>query len=260
MQYETLKCGLLDGQILSVTLDRPQHRNALDTRMGEELDEVLATQLNSGEVRCAILTGAGQTFCAGGDLKQRDDMEDEAWHTQHLVFERMFASLIHSPIPIIAAVNGPAIGGGCELALACEFIYAAKSATFGFPEVGLGIIPGGGGTQNLQRAVGVRRAREMILLGTRLNAAEAMEWGLVNRVIDDHLLMETVEGVARQIAAKAPLAVRQARRSLAQGLEVGLSAGLAFELEAYARTVGTRDRREGIKAALEKRKPRFEGR
>jgi enoyl-CoA hydratase/carnithine racemase len=172
----------------------------------------------------------------------------------------MFASLIHSPIPIIAAVNGPAIGGGCELALACEFIYAAKSASFGFPEVGLGIIPGGGGTQNLQRAVGVRRAREMILLGTRLNAAEAMEWGLVNRVIDDHLLMETVEGVARQIAAKAPLAVRQARRSLAQGLEVGLSAGLAFELEAYARTVGTRDRREGIKAALEKRKPRFEGR
>jgi enoyl-CoA hydratase/carnithine racemase len=260
MNYETLRCAVLDENILVITLNRPKQRNALNTHMAEELHHVVEAYLQGGAVRSAILTGTGAAFCAGGDLKQRDDMEDERWHAQHLVFERMFAFLLNSPVPIIAAVNGAAFGGGCELALACDFIYAAKSATFCFPEVGIGIIPGGGGTQTLQRAIGVRRAREMILLGTLLDANKALEWGLVNRVVDDNLLVDTVEGIARQIAAQAPLAVRQARRSISQGQEVGLSAALAFEIEAYVRTVGTRDRREGVKAALERRKPRFEGR
>src|SRR6185312_6336074 len=151
--------------ILVITLNRPERRNALNTRMGEELREIFVPlRFTPGDLRCIVVTGAGdKAFCAGGDLKERHGMSDEDWRLQHAVFEEAYYAVMECPVPVIAAVNGAAYAGGCELALACDFIYAARGARFALTEVSIGIMPGGGGTQNLPRAVGERRAKELIL-------------------------------------------------------------------------------------------------
>jgi len=248
--------------VLLVTLDRPAVLNALDTQMGrEQLDLWTRLGAEPGTLRCAVLTGAGtRAFCAGGDLKERDGMSEEAWRAQHEIFERMFMALAECALPVIAAVNGHAFGGGLEMALACDFIYAARSARFALSEVSLGIMPGGMGTQNLPRAVGERRAKELILSARAFGAEEALDWGLVNRVCDPEKLLEEALGAAQAIAGNAPLSVRQAKKSIHYGLQTDLLTGYRYEIEAYNRLVGTEDRHEGVRAFNEKRKPRFQGR
>jgi enoyl-CoA hydratase/carnithine racemase len=250
-----------DDQILLVTLNRPEVSNALNTRMGldlVELFESLAIDLEG--LRAVIITGSGdKAFCAGGDLKERNGMTDASWQAQHVIFERMVRALMGCPVPLIAAVNGAAYGGGCEIAAASDFVYAATHARFALTEVTLGIMPGAGGTQNLARAVGERRAKELILSGLPFTAAEAETWGLVNRVVEPADLLETTLAIARRIAANGPVAVRQAKQAIHRGMQMSVWDGLAFEIEAYNRLVPTEDRREGVRAFNEKRKPVFRG-
>jgi enoyl-CoA hydratase len=246
---------------LTVTLNRPEARNAIDTQMGRELREIFVPlQYDASDVRCIIVTGSGdKAFCAGGDLKERNGMTDAQWRSQHAIFEEAFYAIMNCAVPVIAAVNGAAFGGGCELALACDFAYAARTARFALPETSLGIIPGVGGTQNLPRAVGERRAKEVILTARAFSAEEAFQWGMVNRVCDGADLMSESLAAARAICANGPVAVQQAKKSIHQGLQMDLRTGLAFEVECYNRAVVTEDRLEGVRAFAEKRKPRFTG-
>ena len=262
MKYETLRIEEPAPHVRLITLDRPDARNALNTQMGLDLVHLFeAIALDSGGTRCLVLTGAGdKAFCAGGDLKERNGMTDEAWGRQHLVYERMVRAIIGCPVPVIAAVNGAAFGGGCEIAAACDFIYAAVDARFALPEVTLGIMPGAGGTQNLPRAVGERRAKELILSGRPFSADEAAEWGLVNRVLPGPELLPAALQAAETIAGNAPIAVRQAKQSIARGVQMSVADGLAFEIEAYNRMVSTEDRGEGVRAFNEKRRPEWKGR
>ena len=260
--FETIVVSRIDDHILLVTLNRPAAANALNTQMGLDLVELFeALSVDLQGLRAVIVTGSGdKAFCAGGDLKQRNGMSDEAWQAQHLIFERMVRAMLGCPLPLIAAVNGAAYGGGCEIAAACDFVYAASSARFALTEVTLGIMPGAGGTQNLARAVGERRAKELILSGLPFSAAEAEAWGLVNRVVEAEALLEATLGIARRIAGNGPLAVRQAKQAIQRGMQMSLSDGLAFEIEAYNRLVPSEDRREGVTAFNERRKPDFKGR
>ncbi len=259
--YDTLLIASPADGVLQITLNRPQAANAFNTRMATDLMHCFeALALEPGDTRCIILTGAGErAFCAGGDLKERDGMSDREWAAQHLRYERMIRAVLDCPLPLVAAVNGAAFGGGCELAAAADFVYASRQARFALTETSLGIIPGAGGTQTLSRAVGERRAKELILSARRFDAAEAKDWGLVNEVFEADSLLEASVEVATRIAANAPIAVRQAKQAIRRGLQMSLADGLAFEIEAYNRTVPTRDRREGVRAFNEKRKPEFKG-
>ncbi len=259
--FETLALEHPAAHVLQVTLNRPRVANAFNTQMATELMSCFENlAMESGDTRCVILTGSGaRTFCAGGDLKERDGMSDEAWSAQHRVYERMIRAVIDCPVPVIAAVNGAAFGGGCELAAAVDFVYASDSASFAMTETSLGIIPGAGGTQTLARALGERRAKEVILSARRFGADEALHWGLVNEVFAGDRLLDEVLQAAVRIAANAPVAVRQAKQAIHRGLQMSLADGLGFEIEAYNRTVPTDDRREGVRAFNEKRKPEFKG-
>ena len=208
-----------------------------------------------------VLTGSGdKAFCAGGDLKERKGMSDAQWQSQHLVFERMIRAVMACPVPLIGAINGAAYGGGCELLAALDFVYAVEHARFAQTETRIGIIPGIGGTQSLARAIGERRAKEFIFTGKPFSARQAEHWGLVNEVYPDvQSLNSAVNAVAEKIASNAPVAVRQAKQSVHRGLQMSLSDGMAFEIEAYNRLVSSNDRREGVLAFNEKREPVFTG-
>jgi len=258
--YATLATEIADS-VLTVTLNRPEARNALNTEMGRDLGDLWVRLIaDAGEVRAVVLTGAGAAFCGGGDLKERDGMSDADWQRQHEIFERAFWSEMDCPIPVIAAVNGHAFGGGLEFVLAADFAYGARTAKFALPEVSLGIMPGGGGTQNLPRAVGERRAKEIILATKPFTAEEALAWGVLNRICEPVELMGAAMETARAIAANAPLSVRQAKKAIHYGLQTDIATGLRFEIEAYNRLVPTEDRREGVRAFNEKRKPVYRGR
>jgi enoyl-CoA hydratase len=255
-QYATLAC-----ETPVIRLNRPEVRNAFNTAMGRELLD-LWTRLaeDAGDWRCAVITGAGNlAFCAGADLKERKGLTGAAWRAQHELFERTFWSLGDLPLPIIAAVNGPAYAGGLELALMCDFIYAVRSARFALTEVSLGIIPGAGGTQNLPRAVGERRAREIIMTARPFSAEEAYAWGMVNRLCEPDQVLPAALDTAVAIAGNAPLAVKQAKKSIRYGTQMELRTAYRFEVEAYNQLVDTEDRYEGILAFNEKRKPQFKG-
>ena len=261
INYDNLIVELVADHVSLVTLNRRASANALNTAMALDLvDYFEAAAMQAKDVRCVILTGAGEkAFCAGGDLKERHGMSDAAWRDQHLIFERMARAILACPIPIIAAVNGAAYGGGCEIAACCDFIYASTTARFALTETSLGIIPGAGGTQTIARAVGERRAKELILSADPFDAAAAAAWGLVNRVLAPEDLRDAAIERARRIAANAPLAVRQAKQAIARGLQMSVADGLAFEIEAYHRLISTGDRKEGVLAFNERREPRFEG-
>lgn len=259
--YQTLQLSSPATHVQQISFHRPQAANALNTQMGlDTLHCFEALSLDPGDIRCVVLTGSGsKAFCAGGDLKERNGMSDREWGQQHLIFERMIRALIDCPVPIIGAVNGAAYGGGCEIAAALDFLYASDSAMFAQTETRLGIMPGAGGTQNLARAIGERRAKELILSARPFSAAQALQWGLVNAVYSsDQLLPETIN-MASAIAANAPIAVRQAKQAIHRGLQMSLADGLAFEIEAYNRAVPTADRVEGVLAFNEKRAPQFRG-
>jgi enoyl-CoA hydratase len=259
--FETITVERRDDFILLITLKRPDGANALNTQMGSDLMELFeGLTIDIEDFRVAILTGSGtKAFCAGGDLKQRNGMTDAEWQAQHLIFERMLRAIMACPVPVIAAVNGAAYGGGCEIAAAADFIYAAADARFALTEVTLGIMPGSGGTQNLPRAIGERRAKELILSGLPFSAQEAEAWGLVNRVVPQEALLEAAMTIAARIAGNGPISVRQAKQAIHRGLQMSLADGLAFEIEAYNRLVPTEDRREGVRAFNERRKPNFQG-
>ena len=182
-QFETILIKN-EGHVAWIRLNRPEVANAFNTLMAEELRDVFQAFISgTRQARCIVLTGTGErAFCAGGDLKQRNNMTNEAWFTQHVVFEDLARALMDCPIPLIGAINGAAYGGGTELTLACDFAYAAQHARFALTETTLGIIPGMGGTQYLPRAVGIRRAKEVILSGRPFDAEQALQWGLVNQV------------------------------------------------------------------------------
>jgi enoyl-CoA hydratase len=261
-EYETIRAEDRGEGLVLLTLNRPQVANALNTQMGRDLlaffDGVNAAP---AQTQCVVVTGAGdRAFCAGGDLKERNGMSDEQWQDQHLLFERMIRAFIACPVPVIGAVNGAAYAGGCELALCCDFIYAAENARFALTEVTLGIMPGAGGTQNLPRAVGERRAKEVILTGRAFTAQEAHDWGMVNRVCAPTRLIDEALETGRRIAENAPISVRQAKHAIHYGLQMDLASGMMLEIEAYNRMVPTEDRREGIASFNEKRKPHFKGR
>ena len=260
--FETLLIERPAQHVLLVTLNRPEASNAFNTRMAQDLTTLFeGFSLDAGDSRAIILTGTGtRAFCAGGDLKERLGMTDAAWGAQHLVYERMVRAVLGCPVPTIGAINGAAYGGGCELVAALDFCYAAEDARFAQTEVRIGIIPGAGGTQTLARAVGERRAKELILTGRPFSAAEALDWGLLNAIYPQSDLLPAAIDTATRIAANAPIATRQAKQAIHKGLQMGLADGLAFEIEAYNRTIPTADRREGVAAFNERRPPEFEGR
>ena len=261
-QYETLAVEAVDAHRAVVRLDRPAAANALDTQMGLDLRDLFAgLYVEPGDLRCVVLTGTGEkAFCAGGDLKERNGMSDADWRRQHAIFEQMTLAVVECPIPIIAAVNGAAYGGGVEIALACDFIYAARRARFALTEVTLGIMPGALGPQNLARAAGARRAKEAVLTGLPFGAEEALAWGVANRICENERLLDEALATAARIAANAPLATRVAKRTMSIGADLDLRSAFALDLEAYNRLVPTEDRQEGVRAFNEKRPPRFRGR
>ena len=262
-QYETLLIETVAPHVLKMTLNRPDHMNAMNTQMGIDMRAFLRDFDHDQvpDVRCLIVTGSGgKSFSAGGDLKQRQGMTVEAWRHQHVIFEEAVEALWRFPMPVIGAVNGLALGGGCEMALTCDFIVAAEHARFGQPEVKLGIMPGAGGTQRLPRRVGIGRGKELLFTGRIINAQEALEWGLVNHVVPADKLMDKVLELAALIAANGPVAVRQAKKSVDRGIELPLAEALDFEIQAYNICVPTEDRHEGVNAFNEKRPPVFKNR
>lgn len=242
-----------------VTLSRPEAANALNTAMGEELLALWTALAADPTIRVAVLTGGGRFFCAGADLKERDGMSDQAWSDQHVMFEAMIRAQLACSFPIIAAVNGAAMGGGAEMALACDFTWIADTARMGLPEVGLGIIPGLGGTQFVTRAVGERRAAELLMSGLPVDAGQAMEFGLVNRVVPAAELMAQVLERARVIASKAPLSVKALKAVVRGGAALPLDQAMELELSEYNRLFRTADRREGVAAFNQKRSAVFKG-
>lgn len=259
MTYETITVGEAARGVAVIAFNRPEVANALSTRMGRELLDAWSRLRADEALRVVVLRGEGKHFQAGADLKERNGMSDEAWADQHRLFEAMIRAQLACPVPVIAAVQGAAMGGGCEMTLACDFAYAAEGARFGLPEAGLGIIPGLGGTQLLTRALGPRRAIEILTTASPFTAEQALDWGLVSGVVPPERLLETVLGVADAIARKAPLSVRGAKRVVHGGLDLELKQAMDLELTVYNHLFTTADRREGVASFNEKRTPKFEG-
>jgi len=259
--YNTLTLTQPAKHLLQLTLNRPAVLNALNTDMMIELGACFRDfYVEQSQWRAIILTGAGdRAFCAGGDLKERNGMSDATWRRQHAILEQMVHAIMQCPIPVISAVNGSCFGGGLEIALATDFIVAADTARFGFPEGKLGIMPGAGGTQNLTRACGQRRAKEIILTGAPVDAGQAAQYGIVNHVYPADELLPAAIKLGQQISTTAPISARQIKKSVDIAVQTDLSTGYAFEIEAYNRTVPTRDRLEGVAAFNEKRDPEFTG-
>jgi methylglutaconyl-CoA hydratase len=251
---------LQENGIAIVTLNRPEAANALSTALLNALSGLLADLAFRKDVRVVIVTGAGEkVFCAGADLKERAGMnETEVRKTVALIRETI-NQVEQLPQPVIAALNGSAFGGGLELALACDIRVAVDTAQLGLTETSLGIIPGAGGTQRLPRLIGIGKAKELIFTAKRISTQEAAQIGLVEYVVPRAQLMEKALEIATQIAANAPIAVRQAKLAVNRGFDVDLATGLRLEQMAYEVTIPTKDRLEGLQAFKEKRKPVYKG-
>ncbi len=249
-----------EGAVVVLTLNRPDKLNALNAELLGELEAALVETSRDAGVSCAILTGAGEkAFAAGADIGAMAEMSTDEARAFSERGHRIGALMENAPFPIIGAVNGFALGGGCELALACDFLYASDKAKLGQPEVNLGVIPGFGGTQRLARRVGIGRARELCYTGDAIGAEEALRIGLVNAVVPHAELMTKARETAAKIASKGRLAIAQCKRVLYTGSDVPLAVANALETQAFAVLFGTNDRREGMKAFLEKRKAAFSG-
>jgi enoyl-CoA hydratase/carnithine racemase len=256
--------GLIEWErkegISVLTLNRPEVYNALNYPTLQELNRILQELHHSKATRVVVITGAGEkAFCSGADLKERRTMsEDQVRRYIHLIRET-FTMVERLPKPVIAAVNGVALGGGMELALACDLRVADERAVFGLTETSLGIIPGAGGTQRLPRIVGKAKAKELIFTASRISAKEAEAIGLVNRVVEKGKALSAALEIAEKINQQAPLALAQAKMAIDYGLEMDLASGLAFETKAYEVLIPTKDRLEGLQAFKEKRKPIYLG-
>jgi enoyl-CoA hydratase/carnithine racemase len=249
------------GHLAHLILNRPEVLNAIDNTLARELDAACAALATDESVWLIIFRGAGErAFCAGADLKARLSFTPAQWLEQRDLLRGMFARLRGVPQPMIAAVHGFALGGGTELAMLADFVVASDDAVFGLTEVSLGIIPGGGGTQNLPRMIGRNRAKELIYSARRIKAQEALELGLVNHVVPRAELLPKAIAVGEEILKNSPFAVRQAQWSIDRGADLPFEDGIEREHEAYLRAIASEDRREGISAFNEKRPPRFSGR
>ena len=250
----------VEGGVALLTLNRPQVLNALGVNLCDEMLAALAALRADRGVRVLILTGAGdRAFCAGADLKERRGMADEQLRAHNRKIARVPSELERLEVPTIAALNGHALGGGCELALGCDLRIAADTALLGQTEVALGIIPAGGATQRLPRLIGPARAKELIFTGRRITAAEAERIGLVNAVAPAAEVMARARALAAEIARNAPLAVRGAKQAIALGMESGLEAGLTLEADIQFGLYRTKDWAEGLAAFHEKRAPVWRG-
>jgi enoyl-CoA hydratase/carnithine racemase len=247
-----------EAGIVVVTLNRPDRYNALGSRIVDELGEALESIEGAGEVRAMVLTGAGdKAFCSGVDLKERAEMDaDGRWsHNRALgTFAERFARL---QVPTIAALNGLAFGGGLEIALACDFRLTAEDASFALPEVGIGIVPGAGGTQRLPRLIGVTRAKELILTGRRISTEDALDMGLVSKVVPRSSLMEEARSLAQEIASNSPLALAYAKAAVDLASETTIEQGLRYETAAIRATLSSEDYKIGLAAFAQKRPPEF---
>ena len=259
MQFDNVLWKVEEGVGIA-TVNRPKALNALDGRTVQELSDLVEAVRRDPSVRALVLTGAGEkAFVAGADIAAMSTLSPIEARRFAEAGHRLCFALEGLDIPTIAAVNGFALGGGCELAMACDLVYASEKARFGQPEVTLGIIPGFGGTQRLTRRVGLMRAKEMVLTGDFYDARKALEMGLVLEVVAPEKLLEHAVAKARTIASRAPLAVAQAKRALAEGADADLRVAGELERQAFAACFGTEDAREGMKAFLEKRPARFKG-
>jgi enoyl-CoA hydratase len=257
MAYENIRLEA-EGAVAVLTIDRPKALNALNTKTLQEMESALKSL--GPDVRVLIVTGGGEkAFVAGADIAEMASLPEAQAQEFGALGHRVFAMLEALPIPTIAAVNGFALGGGCELALACDFIYASEKAKLGLPEVGLGVIPGFGGTQRLTRAVGRARAKELIFTGERIDAAKAKELGLVLEVLPAEGLMPHCRDVAAKMLKNGPLAIAIAKRVIEAGADQDLRAANELERQAFGELFGSADQREGMKAFLEKRPAAFTG-
>lgn len=242
-----------------ITVNRPEHLNALDRETVEELAEVIERAAADDEIKVIILTGAGdKAFVAGGDIAFMQDLTAVEARTFARFGQGVLRKLESMPKPVIAAINGFCLGGGCELAMACDFIVAAARAKFGQPEVGLGVTPGFGGTQRLPRLIGIGRAKQLLYTGDIIDAEEAKRIGLVNTVVPDEELMAYVSGIARRIITKGQLAVRFSKAAVNNGMQTDIDRAMTIEADIFALCFSTDDQHEGMKAFVEKRKPVFQ--
>ena len=243
-----------------VTINRPKAMNALSNDLTEEFDKAFDLIEKDGEIRAVIITGEGEkAFMAGADIKELKERDFVKGRDQTRRRQEVFNRIGEMKVPVIAAINGFALGAGLELAIACTLRIAVEDAKLGSPEVNLGIIPGDGATQRLPRLIGFGRAMEMILTGDFLDAKKAEEVGLVNKVVSREELMVTAKKLAGKIASKAPLAIQCAKEAVNRSMEVGIYEGLAHESYLHAFTCASQDKEEGVNAFLEKRKPEFQG-
>ena len=259
MDVKNILCEINEGVAL-VTVNRPESLNALNSQVLAELECTLYGVEQDDAVQVVIITGAGEkAFVAGADIKEMAALTSYQGHQFSLQGQRVMLLIEKMTKPVIAAVNGYALGGGLELALACDVIYASDNARFGFPEVTLGIIPGFGGTQNLARLIGPNRAKELVLSGRMIPAAKAAAWGIVNEVCPQAELTDKVTGLAREMAKNGRLCVGYAKNAMVNGLNMSKEDGFRYESSLFGVLFGTEDQKEGMGAFVEKRKARFQG-
>ena len=261
-EYQNIKLETNENGIWQMTLYRPDALNALNSALLNEMGDAFRqiSEMRFEDLKALIITGAGEkAFVAGADIKEMTGLNED----QAVQFAKKGQSIFHEinllKIPVVAAVNGFALGGGLELALACDFIVASENARFGLPEVSLGLIPGFGGTVRLTRAVGIRRARELIFTGEMLNASQALQMGLVNQVVPAAELLPTVRKKIEIILSRSPLAVAEAKKSINQAFDLETEPALDNEARLFAGLFSSEDTKEGMAAFIEKRKPAFKG-
>ncbi|MDQ7093222.1 enoyl-CoA hydratase-related protein [Desulfosporosinus sp. PR] len=259
-EYTTLLCEIEEG-VAMVVINRPEVMNALNGQVFSELGRIFAELEADDRVKAVILTGSGnKAFAAGADISQMQTMTIIEGRKLALTVKAAQDKIASLNKPVIAAVNGFALGGGCEVAMCCDFRIADKKARFGQPEINLGIIPGGGGTQRLTHLVGLARAKDLVLTGRIIDAREALEIGLVNKVAEADSLLDEAKKLAASLAEKSGFALNMAKAALNQSVSLDLNGGLDYEIECFAACFSTSDQKEGMAAFAEKRKPRFTGR
>lgn len=246
--------------VFTLTLNRPHAMNSHNTQMALDLINCLEQLKKEEDLRVLIITGSGErAFCTGADLKERKGMTNDAWRYQHDIFENAFELIRTFPYPVIAAINGYALGGGMEMALSCDFRICAEDAKMGLPEATIGIIPGVGGTQLLPRSIPIGLAKELLFRGNQITANRAKEINLVNDVVLNSELQDKVLSIARDIGKNAPLSLKSIKQAINKGMQTDINTALSIELDQYYKCANSEDRLEGIKAFNEKREPVWQG-
>ena len=249
-----------EENIAILTINRPSSLNALNSETLEELDKAIDNLADDEEVLAIVITGAGKAFVAGADITEMKDLNAIQGRRFGLLGNKVFRKLEILEKPVIAAVNGFALGGGCEISMACDIRIASTKSKFGQPEVGLGITPGFGGTQRLPRLVGTAVAKQLIFTGEIIGAEEALRIGLVNKVVEPEKLMEEAKGMAKKIASNAPIAVKLCKVAINRGVQCDIDTGIAYEAEVFGECFSTEDQKEGMTAFVEKRDKCFKNR